>query len=105
MKVGALNRKVTIQHLVTGQDELGQPVTTWATLAVVRASILHIKGVETIKADAQSSTVKSSIRIRRRTDVTAAMRVIHGTTTYEIKAVIPDEESRERLDLACKVIQ
>jgi SPP1 family predicted phage head-tail adaptor len=104
MKIGALNRKVTIQHLVDGQDEIGQPVTTWATLATVYADIRHLSGLESIKADAQTATVKASIRIRRRSDVTAAMRVAHGATTYEINAVLPDEQRRDHLDLSCEVV-
>jgi SPP1 family predicted phage head-tail adaptor len=47
--------------------------------------------VEAIKAGAEASVVQASIRIRYRTDVTSAMRVVHGSTTYEIKAVLPDE--------------
>ncbi len=100
-----LKSLVVIQALQAGQDEIGQPVTTWATFVTVRANIRYLNGVETIKADAQNSTVKASIRIRRRTDVTAAMRVVYGATTFEIKAVLPDEQDRERLDLAVEVIQ
>ena len=99
-----LNRKATLQHLVEGQDEAGQPVTTWANLATVWANIKHLSGVETIKANAETSAVKASIRIRYRTDLTAAMRVVHGATTYEIKAVMPDEAGREFADLVCEVV-
>lgn len=99
-----LNRRVVIQQLVAGQDEIGQPTQVWAELAPVWANVRYLSGVETIKAEAQTSVVKASIRIRRRTDVTAAMLVVHGSTTYEIKAVLPDEERRERLDLSCEVI-
>jgi SPP1 family predicted phage head-tail adaptor len=104
MQIGKLNRLVTIQQLAAGQDAAGQPVQTWSTLATVWANIRHLSGVETIKAGAETSAVKASIRIRRRTDVTTAMRVVHGSTTYEIKAVLPDEECRERVDLVCEVI-
>lgn len=104
-----LNRLVLIQKLVAGQDEAGQPVQTWENLIAtgdgkIRANLRHLSGVETIKADAVASAVKASIRIRYRTDVTAAMRVVHGGTTYEIKAVMPDEAGREYTDLACEVV-
>ena len=99
-----LKSLVIVQALQTGQDEIGQPVTTWATFKTVRANIRYLNGVETIKADAVSSVVKASIRIRRRTDITAAMRVVFGATTFEIKAVLPDEQDRERLDLSCEVL-
>ena len=104
MQIGKLNRKVTIQHLVEGQDEIGQPVTTWEPLATVWASVRYLSGAETIKAGAQVSTTQASIRIRRRTDVTAAMRVVLGSTVFQIKSVLPDEQERERLDLVCEVV-
>lgn len=99
-----LKSLVTVQVLQTGQDSIGQPVTTWAAFKTLRANIRYLNGLETIKADAQTSVVKASIRIRRRTDITAAMRVVFGATTFEIKAVLPDEQDRERLDLACEVL-
>lgn len=104
MRAGQLNRRVTIQQLVAGQDEIGQLVQTWSTLATVWADVRYLNGLETIKADATTSIAKASIRIRRRTDVTAGMRVTLGATVFNINAVLPDEESRERLDMACEVI-
>ena len=59
-------------------------------------------GAQTIKGDADISIVQASIRIRRRTDITAGMRVLDGTAVYDIKAVLPDEESRDRVDLVCE---
>ena len=104
MFAGKLNRRVVIQQLTAGQDDIGQPVQTWATLATVWAHILHISGRESIQADADTATLKASIRIRYRTDVTSAMRVVHGAKTYEIKAVLPDEEGRDHVDLSCELV-
>ena len=104
MEAGKLNRRVTIKELADGQDEIGQPVQTWTDVATVWTHIRHLSGVETIKADADTSSVKASVRIRRRTDVDAGMRVYLGALVYEIKAVLPDEEARDRLDLACEVV-
>ena len=109
MEAGKLNRRVTVKQLASGQDEIGQPVQTWENLIPtgdggVWAHVRHLSGVETIKADADTSSVKASIRIRRRTDIDAGMRVYLGAVVYEIKAVLPDEEARDRLDLACEVV-
>lgn len=102
MQAGRLNRRVTIKQLVEGQDEIGQPIQTWADLATVWANIKHKSGAESIRADQDVSIVQASIRIRRRTDVTAAMRVHHGATVYEIRAILPDEDRREHVDLVCE---
>lgn len=96
---GKLNKRVIIQQLVAGQDTIGQPVQTWSALATVWANVLLKSGAQTIKGDADVSVVQASIRIRRRTDVTAGMRVLDGATVYDIKAVLPDEENRDRVDL------
>lgn len=104
MNIGKLNREVTIKSLAVGQDAIGQPTQTWATLATVWANIRFGTGAEAIKADVGASIAKASIRIRNRADVTAAMRVYEGATVYEIKAVLLDPQDRDRLDLVCEVV-
>lgn len=103
MRAGKLNRAVTIQRLVQGQDDIGQPVSTWIGLATVWANIAHKSGLETIKADAPVSEVQASIRIRYRTDIDAGMRVVFGATHYDIRAVMSDAAGREFTDLVCVV--
>jgi SPP1 family predicted phage head-tail adaptor len=101
----ALNRRVTIKRFVPGQDSIGQPTTVLEDVATVWANILHKSGSETIRADKETSIVQSSIRIRRRTDLNAGMQVHHGSVVYEIKAILPDEVDRERVDLVCEIVQ
>jgi SPP1 family predicted phage head-tail adaptor len=102
LRAGSLNRLVTIKSLVVGQDAIGQPTSTWQDFAREWANIRHQTGLENIQADAQTSTAKASIRMRKRADVTAAMRVYLDATIYEIKAVLPDEWRRDRMDLSCE---
>jgi SPP1 family predicted phage head-tail adaptor len=104
MAAGQFKHRVLIQSLQPGQDKIGQPTTTWATFKTLGADIRTLGGLESIKADAQAATTKASIRVRYRTDITADMRVVHGSTVYEIKAVLPDEQRRDHLDLSCEVI-
>lgn len=44
------------------------------------------------------------MRIRRRTDITPAMRVSHGGVIYQIKAVLPDTQRLEFTDLVCEAV-
>lgn len=99
-----LRNRVTIQQLTAGQDEIGQPTQAWTTLATVWADIRYLQGLETIKGGAETSVKKASIRIRRRTDLTAAMRVVYSSTVFQVKAVLPDEQNKDRTDLACEVL-
>ena len=104
MESRRLNRLVTLQQLVDGQDSIGQPVQTWEDLAQVWANIRYLNGIESIKAGGETSVAKASIRIRYRTDVTATMRVSIGETVFQIKAVLPDESGKQHVDLACEVL-
>lgn len=99
-----LNRRVTIKQQSTTRDALGQPLTVWSEVATVWSNILHPRGAEVIRGDRDVSIVQASIRIRYRTDVTAAMRVYYGSLVYEIKAVLRDEVSRINVDLVCELI-
>jgi SPP1 family predicted phage head-tail adaptor len=106
MDIGTFNRRVTIRHLATGQDAIGQPTTTWQDFATgLHANIRRLNGVETIRAGAQTAVGTTSIRLRSyRTDITTAMRVLHGSVNYEITAVLPDEQGKCHVDLVCKVL-
>lgn len=106
MRAGTLNSRVMIQRRASGEDAWGQPLPeAWMNYRPLWANIKHLSGSQAIKAGAPASIVQASIRIRYRTDVDATMRVVHGTTVYEIKAVLPDEVKREHVDLVCEVVR
>lgn len=102
---GKRNCRVTITKRGPEVDEIGQPIDA-APVVVARpwANIRHLNGTETIKAGAETSIVKASIRILYRHGIDAGMQVTHKTTTYQIEAVLPDETDRKFIDLACKVV-
>lgn len=106
LDIGSLNRQIEILAPSTERDELGQPVDAWTVFTTTWANIAHKSGLETIKADAETSILKASIRIRFRTDITSAMRVKDkkSGTVYEIKTVIPDFVEQDKTDLACEVV-
>lgn len=104
MDAGRMNRRCTIQQPSATQDSLGQPASTWADVATVWADIRLNSGLEAIKADAQQTTTKASIRIRYRAGLTAGMRVVHNLVNYQVNAVLPDVGGREYVDLVCEVV-
>jgi SPP1 family predicted phage head-tail adaptor len=101
MDAGQLRDRVTIEQRGTTRDAAGQKVAGWAALATVWANVRHQSGAEVIRADAEVSVVRASIRLRFREDVTAGMRVVKGSTVYDVKAVLPDSR-REFVDLVCE---
>lgn len=104
MQAGKLNTRITIQRPGTDQDELGQPVAGWVDVATVWADVRHLSGIGAIKAGGEVSLVKAAVRIRRRDDITAGMRVVVGTTVYEVEAVMPPAARQDHTDLVCKVV-
>lgn len=106
-RAGTLRDRIHIQRKTGGMDEWDTPLPTgWENITTQRlaADVQHRSGLGAIKADADASIVRASIRIRRRTDVDAGMRVLVGAAIYEIDAVLPGS-SREFVDLVCKHIQ
>ena len=99
-----MNRRCQLQSPSQSVDELGQPIPGWTDVATLWASIRHLSGVESIKADAAVSTVRASIRIRWRPGLNAGMRVVHGAQVYGIEAVLPDVGGREFVDLVAEVV-
>lgn len=104
MRAGRLRTRVTIQQRTDTQNDIGELVPTWTTLAAVWADVIHNSGLEAIKAGAGASIVKASIRIRYRADVKPSMRVAKGADVYNILAVLPDQ-GREYCDLVCERVQ
>lgn len=100
-----LNRRVTLQRHAAGKDALGQPNTNWQDVLTVWAHIRNENGVQTLKAGAETSKLKASIRIRYRTGLTEDMRVLYGAVAYQIAAILPDEEGKQFIDLVCEAIK
>ena len=94
-----LNKRVTIQQQSTAVDEIGQPVVSWSDVATVWADVKDVSGREYIASGAEQSAVLTKITIRKRSGIVSAMRVLHGSGTYGIDAVL---ESDRTMLLMCK---
>lgn len=100
-----LNRRVTLQRPSAGKDALGQPNTTWQDVVTVWAHIRNENGMQMLKAGAEVSKLKASIRIRYRIGLTEDMRVIYGSLVYQVAAIVPDEEGKQFIDLVVEAIK
>lgn len=105
MPAGTYRSRLVLQQPSGAQDSIGQPIRSWTDITPLWADVRLANGLQAIKADADSSTVKASVRIRYRTGITAAMRLVQqGTgTVYNILATLPDARKRH-LDLVCEVV-
>lgn len=104
MKAGTLRDRIRIQRLLPGGG-LGQPSNIWKDVlpGPIWANIRFGSGSEAIRAGQIASKAQASIRIRKRAGITAEMRAVCDGVEYFIKAVLPDHQHREYVDLVCEV--
>lgn len=100
MQAGSLNRRIEIQSRDTGTDAAGQPVQTWTTLATVWANVKTSTGMGSVRAPIDGVEINAySFRIRYRTDVDAAERVVFNSQNFDVRAVKHDHAGKEWTDL------
>lgn len=108
LNAGALDRRIAIQYRAAGETDRGQPSGAWTTLAKVWAQPMPQRGREYFAAAGMQAELGFVWRIRHRTDVTAAMRVVEldasdqpGSSTWELAGPPVPDARREWLDLYC----
>jgi len=101
-----MNDRITPQRREAGEDSVGQPIESWIDLPAVWAHVKFQSGTEAIRANAETSVVKASIRIRVRQDVDASMRVKFKQWVFEIKAPpLPDDRDPRFAFLVCEAVK
>ena len=102
MNAGQLDQRVSIDRLQQGQDEIGQPFTTWTPLFTAWAAVEPLAGREWFAAGGGQSEVTTRIRLRYRPGLTSADRVIHEGREYGIVSVIDYKSGNRDLVLMCR---
>ena len=102
MKAGLLRHFVALQDRVSTVDEIGQPSTSWLTTASIWADIRYLSGLSALKAGADVSVGRVSIRMRYRA-INAGQRIVYGNEVFEIEQVFPDGK-KSYVDAVCRVI-
>jgi len=103
--IGALRRRITLEAASRAPDGGGGAAVSWAPVATVWAELKSLSGAEVVVADGLQGKVTHEIIIRKRTDVSPAMRLRLGARIFVIWAVLdrdgPDPfiriEAEERL--------
>ena len=87
MRAGRLDRKVTIQTFTATQNDYGEPVETWTTLADVWAERTPLSGREAFISDQMAALSLIKYRIRYRSDVDTKARISDAGVYYNIRSV------------------
>ncbi|MAF43064.1 MAG: head-tail adaptor protein [Parcubacteria group bacterium] len=104
MRARKLRHRVTIQSNTESRDATRGAITnTYATLKTVWANVGTLSTKEYFSESQRNNEVTSKIRIRYLSTVTTAMRVVHGSDTYEITGIINPDGKNCYLDLMCKI--
>lgn len=102
MKAGQLRDRITIQMRATTDDAAGEPTLSWSNFATnIAANATDVSGSEYIAGQALVNAVITTIVIRYRVGVTAAMRVLSRGVVYNIQAVLEPENKRREMHLMC----
>lgn len=104
MNAQELRQSLTIEQYTATRDTYGGEVQTWTTFATVRARKVHQTSREFFAAQKTNAEITDMFICRYRSGVTAKMRAIHGSKTYDIMgADDPDGKGRD-LYLLCKEV-
>ncbi|MEM6666191.1 MAG: phage head closure protein [Pseudomonadota bacterium] len=93
MDPAALRHRVTLEARTDTPDGAGGVNTVWSAQASLWASIDPNTSDQIIRAEARRQRTTHKILMRRRKDVTSAMRIRHGTRIFEIRAVVDPHET------------
>lgn len=81
-----------------GQEWVPVEPGTWG-------DVRHLRGLETLRADAEVSVLRASIRTWYRPDIDETMRVVHNDRTYNIKSPPLRNVDRRFMDLVCEAVK
>lgn len=87
---GKLTERVTIQECAKVQDSVtGEEAESWQSIALgtVWAQVIQQSGMEAVVDARETAKHRIAARIRHRSDVTTAMRIVWRSRQYEIRSI------------------
>jgi SPP1 family predicted phage head-tail adaptor len=103
MRIGDLNKRITLQYSTKIADGMGGFTVTWVDKATVWAKISTLRSDEAIIAMQNSGTAIHNVVIRYRSDVKSSWRLKYGNSYWAILGPPIDlNKDRKWLDIKCK---
>ncbi len=87
VRIGRMDRKITIRKRIITRDSIGGAVETWQNVATVPAEKLDIAGREFIAAQQVNAEITTKFRIRYRSDIRPVWRISYDGRDYDIVSV------------------
>lgn len=86
-RITRLDRRLVLEEAERSPDGAGGWTVGWTAVATLWAGVEFLRGGETLKAEAVTAEATHRVILRRRSDVTPAMRFAEGTCVLDILAV------------------
>ena len=99
MEAGALRKRITIQKKSVTKNSYGEEVITWVTHCQAWAQIEPLSGREFLEARQIQAEGMVRFTLRYQAGIEPEMRVLFGTRTFNIQAVIHVEERGREIQL------
>jgi len=88
MRVGRMDRRITLQTNMPAQDAYGEPIEAWSDIATVWASVAPKSATERFESDQEHAQAQTEFRVRWRAGIDAADRITYNGQVYDITGVI-----------------
>lgn len=89
VRIGDLDRRVSIETNTPTQDEFGEEIASWAEIAngSVWAKIETGRGRQRFITDHELNSHTIVFKIRHRTDIDTEDRIVYNSENYDIQAI------------------
>jgi len=101
MEAGALRKRITIQKKSVTKNSYGEEVITWVTHCQAWAQIEPLTGREFLESRQIQAEGMVRVTMRYQSGIAPEMRVLFGTRTFNIQAVVHVEERGREIQLMC----
>jgi SPP1 family predicted phage head-tail adaptor len=105
MRAGTLRHKIELHAKTSTQGSFGELSDSWSRYAYAFAAIKPLKGIEAEHAKQVHAEAEIQITMRYNASVTETDRIIFGTRTFEINAVINNDERNRSLTILAKELR
>jgi SPP1 family predicted phage head-tail adaptor len=102
LKIGDLNKRITLEYSTRVSDGMGGSTITWATAAEIYGAIWPVSAKETVQAMGQAMTITHRIRIRYRANIKSSWRIKFANRYFNIVSIIDQNMQHKWLDILVK---
>lgn len=104
MNSGPLRHSVELQSYTSTPDGMGGEISSFSTIATVRAAIWPTSAKEMLQGNAPTLTITHRVRIRYYAGFQGNWRIKFGSRFFSVVSIINPNEKNELLDIMCKEV-